>query len=47
MSTGEALSVLRDMKEICDQCKSTKWSDALEQAIEALELIDIMEDDGK
>lgn len=47
MTTGEALNVLRDMKEICDQCKSTKWRDALETAIEALELIEMLEDDGK
>ena len=47
MTTGEALSVLRDLKEVCDQCKSPKWSDALETAIEALELIEMLEDDAK
>lgn len=47
MTTGEALSVLRDLKEVCDQCKSQKWSDALETAIEALELIEMLEDDAK
>lgn len=47
MTTKEALETLRNMKNNCEICRLDNWRDALAAAIEALELIEYMEDDAK